>query len=351
MRPIAVGVGRFGTPGEWVQWTGVSSLPSPPSVSVIIPAYNVSRYIAQTVGSVLSQTFRKYEIIVVNDGSPDTEDLEHALEPYRSQVVYLKQPNGGPSNARNTGVRHARGEYVAFLDGDDLWVPEFLATQMRALHQDPSLDLIYSNAGVIRGTRQATWSMMDQCPSEGQATLENLLAERCNIFTSSVVVRRSAVLDVGGFDETFLRAEDFDLWIRLARSGKRIAYHRQRLIWRRLTDDGLTSDPTALLEGAVQVLRKTRSCAGLTPDLITLIDARMAHHEAAINYAKGKACMFAGQYRQAEEHFQRLSGTYAGAKARAIILCLRISPSLARRCAGLWRTILTARIALSWHSR
>ena len=123
----------------------------PPSVavSVIIPAYNAAPFIAQTIESVLGQTFRNFEVIVVNDGSPDTAELERELQSYMDRIRYQTQPNAGPSSARNLGIREARGEFVAFLDSDDAWLPDYLATQMKILIADPSIDLLYSNGVVI----------------------------------------------------------------------------------------------------------------------------------------------------------------------------------------------------------
>jgi glycosyltransferase involved in cell wall biosynthesis len=100
-------------------------------VSIIIPAYNIAPYIAETLDSVFAQTFTDYEVIVVNDGSPDTEEFERAMQPYLDRVIYLKQENGGASVARNAGLQTARGEFVAFLDGDDLWLPNYLEEQMK----------------------------------------------------------------------------------------------------------------------------------------------------------------------------------------------------------------------------
>src|ERR1700745_3077470 len=99
----------------------VPVLPDSPRVSVVIPAYQVAPYIAETLESVFAQTFTDYEVIVVNDGSPDTDELHHAIQPYRERLSYVTRQNGGCSAARNSGLRVARGELVAFLDADDLW--------------------------------------------------------------------------------------------------------------------------------------------------------------------------------------------------------------------------------------
>ena len=104
-----------------------------PLVSVIIPAYKAAGHIVSAIESVLAQTFSDHEIIVINDGSPDTSQLLEVLSPYRDRIRYLEQPNQGPSGARNTGIRAARGTYVAFLDSDDSWSPSYLGEQIRLL--------------------------------------------------------------------------------------------------------------------------------------------------------------------------------------------------------------------------
>src|SRR5882724_12913534 len=106
-----------------------------PLVSVVIPAYNVAPYIGETLESVFAQTFADYEAIVLNDGSPDTEDFEQAIAPYLNRILYLKQENVGASVARNTGLRAARGEFIAFLDADDLWLPAYLDQQMKFIRE------------------------------------------------------------------------------------------------------------------------------------------------------------------------------------------------------------------------
>ena len=151
----------------------MSSTNQKPAVSVIIPAYKVAPFIGDTLRSVLSQTFSNYEVIIINDGSPDTEQLEAELKPYLDQIIYVKQENRGAGAARNAGLRVARGEYVAFLDGDDQWFPNFFS--------------------------------------------ESLLAERCLVNTSSVLARREPIIEVGLFDETIVNSQDFDLRVRLAK--------------------------------------------------------------------------------------------------------------------------------------
>jgi glycosyltransferase involved in cell wall biosynthesis len=110
-----------------------------PLVSVIIPAYKAAAYIHEALGSVFRQTYESFEVILINDGSPDTEEFERAIAPYLDRIVYIRQENRGPSAARNAGIRRARGEYLAFLDSDDVWYPTCLAAQVElALSRQPS---------------------------------------------------------------------------------------------------------------------------------------------------------------------------------------------------------------------
>src|SRR5438552_653435 len=135
-----VGIVRQGSMGSCIETSGAER------VSVIIPAYNVAPYIAETLKSVFAQTKSAFEVIVVNDGSPDTEKLEEVLQPFRDRIVYLKQENRGLSGARNTGIRTATGDLIALLDGDDLWMPQYIETQTEFLRSHPEYDLVYCNA-------------------------------------------------------------------------------------------------------------------------------------------------------------------------------------------------------------
>jgi glycosyltransferase involved in cell wall biosynthesis len=114
----------------------------PPTVSVIVPSFNTAQYIVECLGSVFAQTYQDFEVIVVNDGSPDTPALERALEPFRERIVYLTQKNMGLAAARNTAIRAARGRYIALLDSDDAWLPEYLEQQVAVLEQDASVDAV-----------------------------------------------------------------------------------------------------------------------------------------------------------------------------------------------------------------
>src|SRR5882757_5144070 len=135
-----------------------------PRITVIIPAYNTAHLIAGCLDTVMGQTYQNFEAIVVNDGSPDTPELEKVLAPFMDRIVYIRQPNKRAAGARNTAIAQARGEFLAFLDSDDSWFPEHLASQMQLADADPSLDLLYANALVI-GNPEREWEFAERCPS------------------------------------------------------------------------------------------------------------------------------------------------------------------------------------------
>src|SRR5262249_7222970 len=143
--------------------------------------------------------------------------------------------NGGPSNARNTGIRLAQGKYVAFLDSDDIWLPQHLANQVGFLQRDPSLGLVYANALQIEDD-QAIALAFDRVAQCQPVIFDSLLREKCTVNTSSAVVLRKAVLEAGLFDEQFKRCEDFDLWLRLAHAGVGMTFTREVQIGHRLAN-------------------------------------------------------------------------------------------------------------------
>ena len=205
---------------------------APPSVSVVIPAYNTAPYIGETLSSVLTQTYTDFEVIVVNDGSPDTVELEVALAPYRDRIHYIVQENGGLSAARNRGIAAGRGEFVALLDSDDVWEPDYLEYQLAVLERD-GLDVVYPNATTFGDPLRSGRLFMDMHPSTGPVSIESLVSQQCNVMVS-VLARRDVLESAGLFDESLRSSEDFDMWLRIVHAGGRIGYHRRSLVRSRL---------------------------------------------------------------------------------------------------------------------
>ncbi|MCM8775444.1 MAG: glycosyltransferase [Candidatus Omnitrophica bacterium] len=182
-------------------------------VSIIIPTYNRKHLVSDAIESVLAQTYKDYEIIVVDDGSTDgTEEMIRSK--YGDRLHYIRQTNQGISAARNAGIRSAKGDFIAFLDSDDMWLPEKLEKQITYLDQ-------HSNLGFLC-TRFKAYSIHNKDAvrfgPEGFSTkFAELLMSDNFIPTSTVMVRRAVLDDVGLFDPDIPTYEDFDLWLRIAK--------------------------------------------------------------------------------------------------------------------------------------
>ena len=296
-------------------------------VSVIIPAYNVALYIAETLNSVFAQTKAAFEVIVVNDGSPDTVELEEVLQPFRDRIVYIKQENRGLSGARNTGIRAATGGLIALLDGDDLWMPQYLETQTQFLRSHPEYDLVYCNARFFGDSYQGR-QFMAVCPSRGEVTPAAIISRQCCVFVS-VTARAEALREVG-FDESLLSCEDFDCWLRLTSSGRRIGYHRQILVRSRKRDGSLSADPTWMADWHLKVLKKASAHWPKESNEASLLERAIANKTADLAILRGKQGLRTGDVNSAVVEFTEAKRYRRSAKITALILLLRLVPGLMR---------------------
>ena len=212
-------------------------------ISIIIPVYNRSRYISECLNGVFAQTYKDYEIIIVDDGS--TDHLKETLKPYSGRIRYIYQGNGGAARARNTGIINSRGEYVAFLDSDDVWLPHKLGLQIRILSDLPELGFVHTDFGHIddrssvlaETSARSFFNILDIYGITFESIYPNRarLREVCpgipdgykNIslywgdlspkliygpmyLTSSTLIRKKCINDTGLFNENYVTAEDFD---------------------------------------------------------------------------------------------------------------------------------------------
>jgi glycosyltransferase involved in cell wall biosynthesis len=188
----------------------------PPIVSIIIPTHNRAQHVIEAVRSVLQQTYKDFEIIVVDDGSTDGTKEILAGFTERGEVRYVWQKNAGTAAARNAGIKLARGEYIAFLDSDDLFLPTNIEKQVAYMQQNPEVGLTHSyfskfaESGIDLGTRNPDFF-------SGRIYPQLLLYWRLLTPPSSVVVRRKVFEEIGSFDESLLTSEDLDMWRRVAR--------------------------------------------------------------------------------------------------------------------------------------
>jgi teichuronic acid biosynthesis glycosyltransferase TuaG len=189
-----------------------------PLVSVVLPAYNAAAFIAATLGSVAAQTWRGFEVIVVDDGSTDDTRsvVEAFLKAHGLRGRCIRQANKKIAGARNTGVQAARGRFISFLDHDDSWFPEKLAAVMSEFEAHPEADLVCHNENImesgrlLRVSRSGPWT---------PGMYERLLFKGNALSASAVTVKRDKLLEVGGFreDPEFDTVEDYDLWMRLSK--------------------------------------------------------------------------------------------------------------------------------------
>ena len=210
-------------------------MPENPLVSVIIPTYNRAGVICRTIDNVLAQTYPATEVIVVDDGS--TDDTQANLRQYSSRIRVVSQSNAGPSSARNRGLRLALGEFVAFQDSDDLWMPTKLERQVGLLRRiDKSVVCCLCNA-IFRYEGRREFTSFQRAwlfPRYGEGLWSNVaevVATRFVLFCQTAMIRREVLNRLGGFDETLKYHEDYDLLLRLALNGA-VAFIREPLtIW------------------------------------------------------------------------------------------------------------------------
>ena len=241
-----------------------------PKVSVVIPAYNAMTYLPETLESVVMQTFTDFEVLIVDDGSSD-HIRQWASQITDSRVKLIKQENQGLSGTRNTGVAQAQGEYVAFLDADDLWEPTKLEKQIRCLEDNPAVGLAYTWTALMDELGLPTGRVMT---SNAEGNVWKQIVERNIIdFPSSVVVRRCC-FDVGLFDRNLRSVEDWDMWIRLA-SRYPFAVIKEPLVRYRLHSSNMSKNWQVMEEGYHLVIEKAFHSA--PPELLYLKNRSYGH--------------------------------------------------------------------------
>lgn len=255
-------------------------------VSVIIPMYGVERFIAATVQSVLNQTYQNFEVLIIDDGSCD-KSVEICQQFSDLRIQIISQVNKGPSGARNTGIRHAQGEYLAFLDGDDLWLPEKLEKHVAHLENSQEVGVSFSCSAFINEAGQYLDTY--QKPMLEGIEPSYLIYENPVGNGSAAVVRREVFeaikfqdsrhssTDYFYFDESLDRSEELECWLRIGiKTDWQIKGIPEVLNLYRVNSNGLSADLLKQLNAWEKVIEKTRSYA---PELITKWEEEArAHH-------------------------------------------------------------------------
>lgn len=221
-------------------------------VSVIIPTYKHRDFVLATLDSVFAQTFTDYEVIVVNDGSPDdTADLLRPLVE-RGRIRYIEQDNQGQAAARNRGIAEAQGEFIALLDDDDLWPPDKLEWQVELLVAKPEAVLVYGYSEFFRGAESFRYPNED---APGGDVLQDFAEVNWITSPGATLLRAEALRRVGGFDSTIWGADDWDLYIRLAEQG-RFEYKNVAALHYRIHQGNASKDVMRMYTNVKRVYRK-----------------------------------------------------------------------------------------------
>ena len=244
-------------------------------VSVIIPVYNVEKYIRETITSVLNQTYTNFELLIIDDESPDnTVNIVKKFQDSRIRIIHQK--NRGLAGARNTGIRNAKGDYIALLDGDDVWLPEKLAQHVEHLNKNPHIGVSFSQSLFIDDDSNSLG--IYQMPKLTDITPEHLLCRNPIGNGSAPVIRQEVFAEIGFeddrhgnteihyFDEDFRQSEDIECWFRIVTQTLwQIGGINQALTLYRVNESGLSASVFKQLASWEQVITKHRQ---INPDVV-----------------------------------------------------------------------------------
>ena len=313
-----------------------------PLVSIIIPAFNAAGYIGDAIESALDQSYPIIEIIIVDDGS--TDETRVKVGQYKDKIKYIYQDNRGVSAARNMGIRNAKGEYIAFLDSDDIWLPKKLEKQLQCFSDHSKVGLVFGDSELFNQSGTTVRSFLKERKiasllKDGEIVIhsafERLLDENF-IPTSTVILKRDLVEGINGFDESLKSVEDRDLWLRVAWNVP-IACVPEVLSRKRSHGENISSDRVEAYVSQIRVLEKVMNhpvmSEGLDQDWIR-------NRLAELNFDLGYSYFNRGEYPAARKSFRRsFLGKYW---LKAIIYWL--STFLGSRLVGRVRRIKQERI-------
>jgi glycosyltransferase involved in cell wall biosynthesis len=298
-----------------------------PKVSVIIPLYNGKKFIKETLDTVFKQTYKDYELIIVNDGS--TDNPESVLKPYLSKIKYITQKNSGcPAGAFNTGIAQSSGDYIAFLDQDDLWRKDKLQKQVEILDQKPEVGLVATNVIIFDDTSRkkigTLWKKTKKILSQRQAQ-SKLLRTNFLINPSAIMVRREVFEKDEYCDERFKLADDYELWYRIAKKWD-LALIEEPLTYYRHYSRSLSKNHYKMLKDLVlfyEMVSRDKKLAKKEHQFVI-------RKKALLNLRLANICLAANNFEEAREIYQKLKkeGRFTG-KIKLIELLIKISPKMA----------------------
>ena len=308
-----------------------------PTFSVVVAAYQVADVIADALDSIRAQTLQPLEVIVCDDGSTDA--LEDALAPYRDEIVLVQKENGGEASAKNAGAAHARGDFVAILDADDVYLPGRLAALSELAQARPDLDVLttdaelVANGATVRHLYDETWSF--EVADQRRAILQR------NFVFGHAAVRRTQLLEHGGFDESIRWTTDWDLWLRMILRGSRVGCVTEPLAHYRLRETSLTAQRRELLLGKLATLEKARSNPDLREGERPVLEASLASYRRDLAVHDLRAAVAAGERDARRRALEVLRAPGLDRRRRFEAAVMAASPLIAGR-------ILRRRAAQTW---
>ena len=316
-----------------------------PEVSVILPSWNVTEYIGAALDSVLSQTFQNFEIVVVNDGCPDTQALERVLEPWHSRIRYIKQANKGLSGACNTAVQAARAPLILHHDPDDLLEPSCLAEQVCFMREHPDYDAAYCNSFLFGEGPLAGRQWMDVYPSTGQVSFVSVMESRTCPTNPGSIIRRDTLLRIGLYDESLRSWEDFDVWIRILKADPpgKIGYNTRPLTRYRQRIDSLTKH-SRYMEYALTVLEKAAREFDLSPEETDALRRRTELVRNDVETLRGKRAIGERRWKDALQSFEYCQQYRPAGKTQVVLSLLRTLPWVLPAGMRAWDYYLERRI-------
>jgi glycosyltransferase involved in cell wall biosynthesis len=251
-----------------------------PRVAVIVPAYGVAHLLAQALISLQAQSLQDWEAIVVDDGAPD------------KRFRLLRTDNGGLATARNRAIAVSSAPFIALLDGDDVYAPDYLDRMLAAIQADPALGFVSCDAVMFGDRRFAGRRYSEGHPMGGPVTLPRVLNRDVAVLVASII-RRSAFEAVGGFDGALRSVEDLDLWLRLLTAGWRATILPKALVRYRRRPGSLSSRPKGMLAASVQVYGKAAASLAGRPEA-TIAQRWLARHAEQLRWIEGQEAVLRG---------------------------------------------------------
>lgn len=245
-------------------------------VSVVIPVFNGEEYIEECLESVYRQTYDPFEVVIVDDGS--TDGTHECIKRMNGDAKVIRQKNQGVGHARNVAIRNAKGAFIAFMDHDDIWVPEKIEKQMAAIHGDNIIDVIYSPATPFSGSGKAHFQSDKHELSKAlndQNLFESLVHKNLLPITATIV-RKKSLERAGMFDASFRTCGDYELWLRMAALGMRFHYLPVPLTLGRKHGKNISKQTELMHANRIRAIEKTFAMEGLTAEQRSLKNSALS---------------------------------------------------------------------------